>query len=414
MKEKNKIYTAADFARYHAGTMPAGEMQALEKAALEDPFLEDALEGYVHAPAFESDIEELQARLAEKRKKKNVFFLSSFAQNKWWRIAALFIVIAGAGYLFYQVNYIIKENPIAKNEIKTSTEKKDNAPVKADSATIKNDVAFENPQSAKFAQKEKAPLPAAKPQIEKEVVSPVQKVPVPGLISPGKPKDDFSNSISPGNPNKENDVQVTTQYLLKGKVTDETGNAVPYASITDKSRNKVAITDTAGNFFLPSEDSSIKATASATGYRSKSFTLKKDAQPIIAMNKADAELSDVVVTGYSSKRKQIKKPASASKALNGKVAGTQVVSALPQPSGGQEKFDQYLKENTEPIYDENNERLTGEVMLSFTINEKGRPKNIKVLKSSCEVCEQEAIKLLQNGPDWIGKKDTQGTVVIKF
>ena len=123
MKEKNKTYTAADFARYHAGTMPAGEMHALEKAALEDPFLEDALEGYVHAPAVESDIEELQARLAEKRKKKNVFFISSFAQNKWWRIAALFIIIAGAGYFFYRVNYVNKENSLAKNEIKTSTEK---------------------------------------------------------------------------------------------------------------------------------------------------------------------------------------------------------------------------------------------------------------------------------------------------
>ena len=68
MKEKNKIYTADDFARYHAGTMPAGEMHALEKAALEDPFLADALEGYIHAPAFEKDIAKLKDRLNEKRK----------------------------------------------------------------------------------------------------------------------------------------------------------------------------------------------------------------------------------------------------------------------------------------------------------------------------------------------------------
>ena len=97
-------------------------------------------------------------------------------------------------------------------------------------------------------------------------------------------------------------------------------------------------------------------------------------QPVIAMNRTNAELSNVVVTGYSSKRKQKKKPASASKALNGKVAGLQITSAGPQPSGGQEKFDQYLKENTAPIYDENNERLTGEVLLSFTINKKGGQK----------------------------------------
>ena len=131
------------------------------------------------------------------------------------------------------------------------------------------------------------------------------------------------------------------------------------------------------------------------------------------MNKKEAALYEVVVSGVS-KRKQVKESSSESKALNGKVAGVQITTAGPQPSGGQEKFDQYLKENTAPIYDENNERLTGEVLLSFTINKKGRPKNIKVLKSSCEACEKEAIKLLKNGPDWTRGKDTPGTVVIKF
>jgi hypothetical protein len=53
-------------------------------------------------------------------------------------------------------------------------------------------------------------------------------------------------------------------------------------------------------------------------------------------------------------------------------------------------------------------------LLSFTINKKGRPRNIKVLKSSCEACEEKAIELLENGPDWIVKKGTPGTVVIKF
>lgn len=74
MKEKNKTYTAAEIASYHAGTMPAGEMYALEKAALEDPFLADALEGYVHTITAADDIEELHARLAEKEKRKIYFF----------------------------------------------------------------------------------------------------------------------------------------------------------------------------------------------------------------------------------------------------------------------------------------------------------------------------------------------------
>jgi hypothetical protein len=97
--KNNKLYTADDFKRYHAGTMPAAEMHELEKAALEDPFLADALEGYLNTPSFENDIKELKERLNKKRNKK-IFSISSLAQSGWWRIAALFIIIAGAGYFF--------------------------------------------------------------------------------------------------------------------------------------------------------------------------------------------------------------------------------------------------------------------------------------------------------------------------
>ncbi|MEP6948866.1 MAG: carboxypeptidase-like regulatory domain-containing protein, partial [Ginsengibacter sp.] len=202
-------------------------------------------------------------------------------------------------------------------------------------------------------------------------------------------------------------------YVLKGKITDENGNAVPYANIKDKTRNNVTIADTAGRFSLRSGDSSITAMASATGYDPKSFSLNKDMQPTIALNKRGAELNEVVVTGLGQSKRH-KKSVSASRASNGKVAGVQITSDSSRPSGGWEKFDQYLKENTSPIYNENNERLTGEVFLSFTINKKGRPKNIKVLKSSCEDCEEKAIQLLENGPGWTGNENKQETVVIKF
>ena len=411
MTEENKIYTATDLAHYHSGIMPPDEMHALEKAALEDPFLADALEGYMHATDVKKDIAELKDRLAEKRKMKNVFSLSSF--DRWWRIAALFIIMVGAGYFFYRLNYVNKENSLAKNEIKASVEKEDSTPlVKNDSVTTK-DSAAENQQASTFQQKEKIVLKPVRPSIKKDVT--MQQMDSTIVIAPlNKSKNDsYAFSTYNQDDKKEYAAKLAREYVLKGKVTDEKGNVVPFANITDKAGNKATVTDTAGNFFLRSQDSSITAMASASGYASKSFTLKKDVQPTIAMNKTNAELEEVVVTAYD-KRKQVKESTSASKALNGKVAGIQMTSAGFQPYGGQEKFDLYLKENTTPIYNENNERLTAEVLLSFTINKKGRPKNIKVVKSSCATCEQEAIKLLQNGPDWTGKKDKEGTVVIKF
>src|SRR6478672_8604492 len=97
MKENNK-YTAAEIARYHAGKMSAQEMHAIEKAALQDPFLADALEGYTNTPHFEKDLGEIRQRLAEKTNQKKVISIFSLARNGWWRVAALVIIITGAGY----------------------------------------------------------------------------------------------------------------------------------------------------------------------------------------------------------------------------------------------------------------------------------------------------------------------------
>jgi len=412
MKEKNKIFTADDLARYHAGKMPAAEMHELERAVLEDPFLEDAMEGYLHATAVESDIAELKARLAEKQKKKHVFFISSISQNKWWRIAALLFVMAGAGYLFYLVHYD-KKNPLADNEIKASTQKKDNVEtLKPDTATTKNEVALGHQKAPGIEQKGRFSLPAPNVQTEREPAAAAKTEPISGLISTN-PKDSFySDSMYVSKAGEKKDTLVTTPYVLKGKLTDEDGNAIPYASITDNSRGKITVTDSTGRFLLRSKDSNITAIASATGYTTKTFLLKKDVQPTIAMSKTNAALRDVAANAMA-RRKEFKKSGSESKALDAKLPGV-LITGLLQPAGGKEKFDQYLKENLAPVYDENNELLTGAVSLSFTINKEGRPKNIYVLTSSCKECEKEAIKLLENGPAWTGQKNETGTVVINF
>ena len=171
MTEKNKKYNAADFERYHAGTMPDSEMHELEKAALEDPFLADALEGYTYTSSFGNDIKELKEKLNEKQKKKNVFFISSIAQSGWWRIAALFIIIAGVGYFFYKTNYKSKENSLAKNEVKSLPQKKDSIISNTDTTSIASDLAFENHQLAKDERRKKNTLPANKPLSGKETIA---------------------------------------------------------------------------------------------------------------------------------------------------------------------------------------------------------------------------------------------------
>ena len=104
------------------------------------------------------------------------------------------------------------------------------------------------------------------------------------------------------------------------------------------------------------------------------------------MNKSESNLDEVVITEYGQNKK------SGNTGL--KTVESQDIPVL----SNNEKFDQYINANIKPVYDESDTLLTGEVFLSFTINKKGRPRNIKVIKSSCNKCETEAIKLLENGP----------------
>ena len=58
--------------------------------------------------------------------------------------------------------------------------------------------------------------------------------------------------------------------------------------------------------------------------------------------------------------------------------------------------------------------VSGEVQLSFDVNKEGQPVNIKVEKSLCQKCDEEAVRLLKDGPKWKKKKNKKGKLTIKF
>ena len=102
MSSKNNGFTASDIERYYSGKMSPEERHALEKAALDDPFLADALEGYAFTSTPTTDLARIQSRLDEKLDQKKVVPL--FQRYRWLSVAALFIIIAGTGWLVYDIS----------------------------------------------------------------------------------------------------------------------------------------------------------------------------------------------------------------------------------------------------------------------------------------------------------------------
>src|SRR5687768_6363785 len=137
-------FTAQDIERYYNGKMSSLEMHQLEKAAMEDPFLADALEGYSYTNTPAKDSEYLHSQLQSKMLAGNVVPINKFDKNQFLKIAALFILLAGCGWVVYQFGFNTRNNDIASSK-KIETSAPSSPAITAD--TIKNETALQQPNT---------------------------------------------------------------------------------------------------------------------------------------------------------------------------------------------------------------------------------------------------------------------------
>ncbi|MDU1889109.1 MAG: hypothetical protein E6767_00345 [Dysgonomonas sp.] len=76
----------------------------------------------------------------------------------------------------------------------------------------------------------------------------------------------------------------------------------------------------------------------------------------------------------------------------------------PEPLGGYEKYNEYLKRSLRRPTDDACKDRKGKVAVEFSVNSEGQPYLFEVKYSLCGTSDQEAIRLIQSGPKW-----TQGT-----
>jgi hypothetical protein len=84
-----------------------------------------------------------------------------------------------------------------------------------------------------------------------------------------------------------------------------------------------------------------------------------------------------------------------------------------EPAEGRASFDEYVISNLKPPEEISNKPENGgEVELAFDVDSKGQAINISVTRSLCEKCDEEAIRLLREGPKWKKKKNRKGKITI--
>ncbi|WP_287767421.1 carboxypeptidase-like regulatory domain-containing protein [Bacteroides sp.] len=411
---------------YIRGLRKGKEAHRLEKESMQDPFLADAMDGYNQVEGnHEQRIEKLRMQVsAHSAKKKNTYAIT-------WSIAACLIIGFGiSSYFLFLKKSMTDEVFIAEESVSTKLAEPATPPTPAIPATptvpatpqkeialattkVKTDSTPISEITARQADKKDM---IAKIQATSQPQgTPVAAVPMMEEVSEETAAlqevvatiDTFESESD----KKMKMAKVATilpqNNMIKGIVTDKKGEPLIGASVAYKGTNIGTITNMNGEFSLVKKDGKKQLTAQFIGYDPVEIRVDTSRTMLIAMNENQQALNEVVVVGYGAKKK--KKSVTAGTVVKGDEQANKDIT--PQPVIGKRNYQKYLKENLVRPTDEKCAQVKGKVILTFLVNKEGRPFYIKVKESLCESADKEAIRLIQEGPDWVyGNKLVEVTV----
>ncbi len=372
---------------YIQGLRKGKEAHRLEKESMKDPFLADAIDGYNQVEGnHEQRIEQLRIQIsARSTKKRNTYAII-------WSVAACLVIGFGISsyFLFLKetpepVIPIIPQKEIALVPTKTKTDCTPISPVSTKQADKKDIIA-------------KSRTTISKPPSAPITTMPMEEETSGQMVAATDEEVIMTTGASDPESVKKMRIAkmavIPTNDIIKGKVTDQKGEPLIGASVMYKGTNIGTVTDVNGEFSLLKKAENKQLTAQYIGYDPVEVPVDTSRTMLIAMNEDQKGLSEVVVVGHGVNKKANK-------------------DNTPQPVDGKRKYLKYLKKNLVRPTDETCAQVKGKVVLTFLVNRDGRPFHIKVKKSLCESSDKEAIRLVQEGPDWTyGNK--QAEVTVKF
>ena len=442
-EEKNIInYTAADIEKYWKGKLNPAEMHAMEKAAMDDPFLADALEGYKNTSL--ADLDSLKERL-DKRVGAVVPILNLKRKRfTWIRAAAAIIIIIGIGLLVQQLVFndknknamailekddkrpesvtnndritpdsINKDASTEPGSVVKKQEQKASATPKAESHVYSNPdtISKTSERDVVLKKSENESAPAGNAQVianaeikdesvkvrsEEKNVNDTSKSLNNKLLRLPVPMEKTKASRAYYENDKLSEAALNNKYNYR--VVDAQNNPVPFANVMNTRDNVGTYTDIRGNFNLVSSDSILHVQIRSLGYDAANYKLvPSNTQPGDLVLKEDERKET---------NAQYRKVVSS---LSRKDS-----AEIEEPEVGWGNYNTYIANNIQIPEKVRPKNTRSDVELSFDIDKTGQPINIKVTRSSqCKECDEEAIRLLKEGPKWKRKrKKSKATVSI--
>lgn len=371
-----------DIERYLRGEMTAQEMHALEREALNDPFLSDALEGAQNTTAdhFLFDLKELQSSVSNRAGKRKPKMISMW--NWSIGIAAGLLLVAVSG--IYLIGKLSGKRPaLSENFENVDPSAFGNAGVYDTIEIVMPRVrpaVASLPEPARIARVRSGVRRQAEREVEANLTDPAT------IQIQREAEESVTNNTSSG-------YLSFNPKVIKGTVTSsEDGSGLPGVNVVVKGTNIGTITDAEGKYEITLHQPDQKLEFSFIGVKSIEAETRNKTNVNVSLTPDYESLSEVVVTGKEIRQEE-------DKTFN-----------LAEPQGGKDAYTKYLQQKL--VYPEQalKNEVEGRVTIQFTVDNNGNLSNFKVLNSLGFGCDDEAIRLIREGPAWSPSKKNDKAV----
>lgn len=431
--------------RWITGDITQKEEIRLDEQAGEDPFLREALEGYRRFPKanHEASLESLRRRLRPEGKSRKLPVI-----RFPYRIAAGVAILLAVGLFWFL-------NPAGQPEM-ASVEKKESArsgaaedraadeeaegptrpPVveelrpntaqldipapgqDAEQARVRPPAMREaapavsnTPNDSALAFAEEAeneflqPIPPARRRSELSVAQEQEDSSVPLPAAAQKSSADSRVSASPAAsppppPPPVSDFTLggvklesaTGSRLINGRVLDPAGTPLNGVLVVTPGERIGTITNVDGKYQILLDSNIQRLEFQRTGYAPQRVTIPAKGDFVqVTLDESSATISQLA---------EAKTQAGERARANPQVSGALLDVNVAQPMVSFRRFERYLQRKLQYPQEALEQGVSGEVILSFTIQPNGDLKNIQALQGPGAGLNEEAIRLLQEGPKW--------------
>lgn len=381
----NDHLTAEDLRNYRDKVLSAAEQHRVERLLLENPLYADALEGLEVSGQKTAEQNRISGELRERLKNR-------FADQKVKRLPIWIPAAAASVVIVLSIGLYLRMEERSESESMVS------APAPQISAS-KDAVLPEKP-AENLVVEEALPAQSAKP---KPPLLAQKAEPAPPKDSLILPKDNLlANSPKPSSlpgamPSTTSERRVLystdgANQPISGQVFDEEKRPLPGVSVRTKHTDQQAITDPSGRFQLSRVRKTDTLQLSSVGYTVHEIQAGNGRLDSIQLKPDTQALSEVVVVGYGAQAKKAA-PGSPARMAPAKTA----LSSSPSAPAN---FKTYLDENRRMPPEAKEKGISGTVRVRFQVAVDGSVSRFSIIKSLGSGCDEEAIRLIREGPRW--------------